>query len=98
MSGGYLDSNYSSLELLADELEHFVVKQKMYKNNQVNPHLPTGDWDHELSDETLDKIMGAVKIINKTSKVVRLIDYLLAGDTSEQKFVELWEKEKNHDY
>lgn len=93
MSGGYLDCNYSNIALIAEELEHFVIKQQMYKNNQVNPHLPTGDWDHELSSETLAKIMQAVKLLNKTSNMVRHIDYLLAGNTSEQKFTELWVKD-----
>jgi len=92
MSGGYFETRHSQMRLLAEDLEHFVSKQKLYKSENFNHNLPQGDWDHELSIETLDRIRTAAAAVEKSAAMFKLVDYLLSGDNSEQSFNELWEQ------
>lgn len=90
MSGGYFDHSYWVFQNTADDLQHFVNKQQMYKDNKVNPTLPTGDWDHELSDNTLQRIQSLVFEMQEVAEKFKEVDYLLSGDNSEESFDEIW--------
>ena len=88
MSGGYFDHSEWVFQNIAEELQSFVNKQWMYKANKVNPNLPTGDWDHELSDMTLGRIQSLVYEMQQVAEKFKAVDYLLSGDTSEKSFEE----------
>ena len=88
MSGGYFDHSEWVFQNLAEDLQGFVNKQWMYKADKVNPHLPTGDWDHELSDMTLGRIQSLVYEMQQVAEKFKEVDYLLSGDISEESFQE----------
>lgn len=90
MSGGYFDHSEWVFQNTADDLQHFVNKQWLYKENKVNPKLPTGDWDHELSIKTLERIQSLVFEMQQVAEKFKEVDYLLSGDNSEESFEENW--------
>jgi hypothetical protein len=92
MSGGSFDLHASSFLSAAEDVAHFVKKQQMYRDNLVNPNLPTGDWDYELSEDTLAKIAKAAEHIEKSAKMFELVDALVSNDSSEETFNDAWNK------
>lgn len=96
MSGNYFDVSFWTLNQAAEDLHHFVNKQLLYHNNQINPNLPTGDWDHELSAHTLSRIKIAADTLKKAALMYRQVDLLLASDISESSFNEDWELQENN--
>lgn len=94
MSGGSFSLSHHTILNTVEELEGFTNKQRLYRANRVNPHLPTGDYDHEFSEETLNKLDFAAEQLKKAATILELVDHLVSADASENSFNTIWNESR----
>ena len=80
ISGGYFEYQQYRLGQMADELEDAI-----YRNE--NPE--EGSWtSYELDGNTINEFKNAIKALRVAQVYVHEIDYILSGDTGEERFHE----------
>ena len=77
MSGGYFDHQQYRLGQMADEIEEVIATNS---GNDVG--------FNSFSEETLNEFRHAIALLKKAQVYVHEIDWLLSGDTGEERFHE----------
>ena len=83
MSGGYFRHTDSHIGIIADDIQHAIDT-----NHEKNEWNESRDY----SDETIAKFQIAINQLHKAYAMVRMIDYLLSGDSGEDSFNRRWYK------
>lgn len=78
MSGGHFEYKCFAVSQFAEELQHEI---------DINKHNA-----HEFSDETMQRLTLAQKLIKLSGKLAREIEWLYSGDHGEESFNEIFDK------
>lgn len=81
MSGGFFSHTNTHISIIADDIQ-LIIETNHDKN----------EWgeSRDYSEETLEKFRIAINTLHTVSAMVRMIDYLLSGDTGEDSFNRRW--------
>ena len=99
MSGGHYDYKYSSLEILADEIERDFIHDGDYINewsdeHETLNHLDDRDLSEAQQKELLKKVKDLTKRLRDLSKDVKNLEWMMSGDISPKTLYELYFNEK----
>ena len=83
MSGGEFDYNCFKISQFAEELQHKI---------ETNLNKDDYGYSYNMSDEVLEKLKAAQKLIELAGKLAREIEWLYSGDHGEESFVRLYDK------
>ncbi len=84
MSGGYFRHTDSHISIIADDIQHAI--ETNHEKNEWNE-------SRDYSDETIAKFQIAINQLHKAYAMVRMIDYLLSGDSGEDSFNRQWDNQ-----
>ena len=91
MSGGYFDYKQYSIDGIADDIENVI---KNWKNRPTPPADPNDPgkytyreaYAHNLKEQTIAEFRTAAFLLRLAAVHANRVDYLLAGDDSEENF------------
>jgi len=84
MSGGHFDINSCRLYWLCEEIQESIA------NNNVKDEY---GYSRGYSEETLEKFKILIIQLEKTAKMLHLVDYLICSDTTEYSLEDQWPKD-----
>lgn len=86
MSGGHFEYKCHVITQFADELQHEIDTNKYQskKDSSFN--------GRNFSDETIEKLSFAQRLIKLSGKLAREIEWLYSGDHGEESFADLFDK------
>jgi len=91
MSGGYFDYKQYSIDGIAEDIENVI---KNWENRPTPPADPNDPgkytyreaYAHNLEEKTINEFRTAVHYLRLAATYAHRVDYLLAGDDSEENF------------
>ena len=82
------------LNILAEDIERFFLKQKSYSYGMDSPNAGKDEKDYQLSTDTLNKVRDTADLLVRASTLVGAIELLLSDNSSETHFRTIWKELK----